>query len=196
VIAHLNGTVLSVSTSRAVISVAGVGYLVWATPSTLGGLRPGAPTELFTHLVVREDALTLFGFATAHERDTFDSLQAVSGVGPKLALSLLAVHSPDSLAAAVASGDGKALERVPGVGAKVAARLLLELGGKVRPSGAAPVGGAADARSQVVDALVGLGWQAKAAEAAVQSVTGAPIADAEVGAVLRAALKALGGTRG
>jgi Holliday junction DNA helicase RuvA len=146
-------------------------------------------------LVVREDSLTLFGFGTAGERDTFEALQSVQGVGPRLAQAMLAVHSPDALAAAVASGDRAALERVPGVGAKVAARLLLELGGKlVLPQQATAA--AADAREQVVDALVGLGWNPKAAQSAVTEVADQPISADAVAPTLRAALQTLGATRG
>jgi Holliday junction DNA helicase RuvA len=193
-IAQLTGTVAHVGASACVLDVAGVGYHVLSTPSTLATVRTGQNTTLATHLVVREDALTLYGFATVGERDTFASLQAVQGVGPRLALALLSVHSPDTLAVAVASGDRKALERVPGVGAKLAARLLLELGGKlVAPASAGVVG---DAREQVVEALVGLGWNAKAAQSAVTEVADQPIASGEVSDTLRAALLVLGGARG
>jgi holliday junction DNA helicase RuvA len=194
-IAQLSGEVAHVGAAACVIDVSGVGYHVQSTPSTLATLRTGSDARLFTHLVVREDALTLFGFATAGERDTFEALQSVQGVGPKLALAMLAVHSPEALAVAVASGDKQALERVPGVGAKVAARLLLELGGKlVLPDAIARGGG--DAREQVVDALVGLGWNPKAAQSAVTEVADQPIGEDDVPATLRSALQALGGVRG
>lgn len=197
-ISQLTGTVLSVGASAVVIDVGGVGYRLLATPSTLAGLRGGQHASLATHLVVREDSLTLFGFASGHERDMFETLQSVQGVGPRLALAMLAVHDPHSLAAAVASGDRKALEKVPGVGAKVAARLLLELGGKLTTTGDGPaaVPTLPDAREKVTEALVSLGWSAKQAASAVEAVAPAPIADAEVPATLRAALQGLGGTRG
>lgn len=194
-IAQVSGTVAHVGAAACVIDVGGIGYHVQSIPSTLASLRPGQTCKLFTHLVVREDSLTLFGFATAGERDTFEALQSVQGVGPRLAQAMLAVHSPDSLAAAVASGDKAALERVPGVGAKVAARLLLELGGKlVLPTGSHGV--TADAREQVVEALVGLGWNAKAAQSAVTEVADQPISASEVPTTLRAALQTLGAGRG
>jgi len=198
VISQLTGTVLSVGASAVVLDVAGVGYRLLATPATLGGLHAGQHSSLATHLVVREDSLTLFGFDSAHERDMFETLQSVQGVGPRLALALLSVLDPHALATAVAAGDRKALERVPGVGAKVAARLLLELGGKlVLPEGTAPASSSTpDSREQVVDALVSLGWQARAAAAAVDSVSSGPVASADVPLVLRAALQSLGGTRG
>jgi len=193
-IAQLTGQVVSVSTSACVVDVGGVGYLVQSTPGTLSTLRPGMAATLATHLVVREDSLTLYGFAGVDERDAFVAVQSVQGVGPRLALSMLAVHSPDALAHAVAAGDRKALEKVPGVGAKVASRLLLELGGRLAPpSTAAPA--TADARSQVVEALVSLGWAAKAAEDAVAAVAPTALGADEVPAALRSALKVLGGHR-
>lgn len=193
-IAQLTGTLVHVGASACVIDVAGVGYHVLSTPSTLASLRTGQQSTLATHLVVREDSLTMYGFASVGERDTFASLQAVQGVGPRLALALLSVHSPDNLAAAVAQGDRAALERVPGVGAKLAARLLLELGGKLVAPASANVAG--DAREHVVEALVGLGWNAKAAQSAVTEVADQPIPEAEVSNTLRAALLVLGGARG
>jgi Holliday junction DNA helicase RuvA len=195
VIAQVTGTVVHVGAAACVVDVGGLGYQVQSIPSTLASLRTGQAATLFTHLVVREDALTLFGFATAGERDTFEALQSVQGVGPRLAQAMLAVHSPDALAVAVASGDKAALERVPGVGAKVAARLLLELGGKlVLPSQSGAH--AADAREHVVDALIGLGWNPKAAQSAVTEVADQPITGDEVAPTLRAALQTLGATRG
>ncbi|WP_062212556.1 Holliday junction branch migration protein RuvA [Demequina oxidasica] len=196
-IAQLQGTVLNVGTSTVIVDVGGLGYSVLSTPATLAELRLNQPVQLFTHLVVREDSLTLFGFGTASERATFEALTSVQGVGPRLALAMLAVHSPTSLAEAVAAGDRKALEKVPGIGAKVAARLLLELGGKLTlpaQEGARAV--ATDGRGQVTEALVGLGWNAKAAEKAVDAVTEGPIGDDEVSNTLRAALQTLGGSRG
>lgn len=195
-IAQLTGTVAHVGASATVIDVAGVGYLVLSTPAALSELRAGQQATLHTHLVVREDSLTLFGFIAASERDTFEALQAVQGVGPKMALAMLAVHSPDSLVAAVQAGDTKALTKVPGIGPKVAARLLLELGGRlVLPEDGAPAS-SVDASSQVVEALVGLGYPLKAAERAVESVADGPVAEVDVAATLRAALKTLGGSRG
>ena len=196
-IAELSGTVLSVRATTAVIDVGGVGMLVQSTPGTLAELHAGQHARLHTHLVVREDSLTLYAFAQASERDTFEALQGVQGVGPRLALAMLAVHSPSSLAHAVAEGDRKALEQVPGIGAKVAARLLLELGGRLSlPEASAPSSTSADARGQVEEALVALGWNAKAAAKAVEAATDGPVAEAEVPATLKRALQAMGGTRG
>jgi len=197
VIAQLAGTVVHVGASAAVIEVGGMGLHVLSTPSTLAELRVGSVARLHTHLVVREDSLTLYGFGAASERDTFVALQNVQGVGPRLALAMLAVHSPRDLTAAVQAGDRAALEKVPGVGAKVAARLLLELGGKlVMPETDGSPARAGDARDQVAEALVGLGWNAKAAAKAVEGVTDGPIDDSAVPDTLRAALQSLGGSRG
>jgi Holliday junction DNA helicase RuvA len=194
VIAQLTGTVVHVGATSAVVDVNGVGMHVQCTPGTLADIRHGQTVTLHTQLIVREDSLTLFGFGTAGERDTFETLQSVQGVGPKLALAMLAVHPPQQLAAAVAAGDRAALERVPGVGAKVASRLLLELGGRlVLDAPSAPAG---DSRGQVVDALVSLGWNAKAASAAVDAVANGPVTEADVAPTLRAALQKLGGARG
>ena len=190
-IAQLTGTAAHVGATSAVVDVNGVGMHVQCTPGTLAGIRHGQQVTLHTQLVVREDSLTLFGFGTAGERDAFETLQSVQGVGPKLALAMLAVHPPEQLAAAVAAGDRAALERVPGVGAKVAARLLLELGGKLVLD--PPAAQSGDARGQVVEALVSLGWNAKSASAAVDAVADGPVAEADVAPTLRAALQKLGG---
>lgn len=206
-IASVHGTVLTVRLDSAVVEVGGVGMLVHATPTTLAGLRVGQPGRLHTSLVVREDALTLFGFADADERDVFETVQTVSGVGPRLALAMLAVHTPDGLRRAVADEDLGALVRVPGIGRKGAQRIVLELGDRLGPpvgavTGAAPVAPAPDHRADVVEALVGLGWQQRAAQDAVEGVlsgaaeTAGPLGAQDVPGVLRAALRALGGARG
>ncbi len=205
-IASVHGTVQAVRLDAAVLEVGGVGLLVQATPATLAGLRVGQPATLFTSLVVREDALTLFGFAEDDEREVFEVLQTVSGVGPRLALAMLAVHTPDGLRRAVAGEDLAALKRVPGIGHKGAQRIVLELADRLGApapvgvaGGPAPVAAPADRRDQVVDALVGLGWNQKAAQDAVATVldgSDEPVGEAEVAGVLRAALRTLGGGRG
>lgn len=197
-IASLSGTVSHVGLDRLVVSVGGVGMLVHTTPRTASGQRSGSTVDLSTSLVVREDSLTLFGFADADERDMFEAVQTVSGVGPRLALAMLSVLSPDELRAALSGGDLKTLIKVPGIGRKGAERLVLELREKVgAPMGGGTVtaGGAAAApawRGQVTEALVGLGWSAKQAGDAVETVAAAlgdapPVAEA-----LRAALRELG----
>lgn len=198
-IASVSGQVSALRLDAAVVTVGGVGLLVHASPRTLAGLRVGEPARLATSLVVREESLTLFGFADDDERATFEILQTVSGIGPRLALSMLAVHEPEALRRAVATDDLAALRRVPGVGLKGAQRLALELKGRIGLPGA--VGAAAAApepsddgswRGQVREALVGLGWAAKAADAAVDEVAPADGEPVDVPAVLRAALQRLG----
>ncbi|MDM7831272.1 Holliday junction branch migration protein RuvA [Cellulomonas edaphi] len=203
-IASVHGTVQKVRLDAAVIEVGGVGMLVQATPATLAGLRVGASATLHTSLVVREDSLTLFGFADDDEREVFEIVQTVSGVGPRLALAMLAVHTPDGLRRAVVDEDLKALERVPGIGRKGAQRIVLELKDRigapapVSVSGIPPVVVAGDRRDQVVEALVGLGWSARVADDAVTTVLDGvegPVGPDEVAGVLRAALRTLGGGR-
>ena len=138
-IAHLDGIVCAIAPEGAVIEVGGVGLLVQATPGTLAGLRTGERARVATSLVVREDALTLYGFASDDERDVFELVQTCSGVGPRLALAMLASFSPDGLRQAIASEDVVALTRVPGIGRKGAQRIVLELAGRLG-SPAAPAG--------------------------------------------------------
>jgi Holliday junction DNA helicase RuvA len=197
-IASVRGPVLSVGLDSAVVEVGGVGLLVHTTPGTAAGLRPGSAASLATTLVVREESLTLYGFADEDERQVFELVQTVSGVGPRLALAMLAVHAPDALRRAVADGDLHALTKVPGIGKKGAERIVLELRDKIGlPTGAAPVavsgnGSGAPWRGQVHEALVGLGWSAKQAEDAVETVAADAPADAGVATLLRAALRELG----
>jgi Holliday junction DNA helicase RuvA len=201
VIASVSGVVQRLRLDAAVVSVGGVGLLVHASPRTLAGLREGQVAELATSLVVREESLTLFGFADDDERATFETLQTVSGIGPRLALAMLAVHEPEALRRAVATDDLTALRKVPGVGLKGAQRMVLELKGKIGLPGAADhapdepqVADDDSWRGQVREALVGLGWAAKAAEDAVAEVAPAPGEPVDVPAVLRAALQRLGRT--
>ncbi len=198
-ISEVSGVVLSLRLDAAVLAVGGVGLLLSATPNTLASLRVGTPARLATSLVVREDSLTLFGFADDDARDTFELVQTVSGVGPRLALAIMAVHDPQTLRAAVASEDLTALMRVPGIGRKGAQRMVLELGDRLGPPASATAVSAMPSaavdvgvRAQVVSALVGLGWAAKQADDAVIAV--APDGDAvvEAAALLRSALRHLG----
>jgi len=205
-IASVRGRVLAVRLDACVVEVGGVGLLVLATPTTLAGLRVGGEAELATSLVVREDSLTLFGFADADERDVFETVQTVSGIGPRLALAMLAVHSPDGLRRAVSDQDLTALMKVPGIGRKGAQRIVLELTDRLgAPTSAAvtgdgapvaPAPGSGRLVEQVVEALVGLGWSAKQAGDAVEAVVADGASTAaeagDVAAVLRAALRQLG----
>ena len=196
-IASVRGEVLSIGLDHAVVEVGGVGLAVQAVPATLATLRRGEQARLATALVVREDSLTLYGFADADARELFTLLQTVSGVGPRLALAMLAVLEPDVLRTALAEGDLAVLTRVPGIGRKGAERLVVELRDRVTalaaptPTTAAPV---ATLPTQVTDALVGLGFATRQAEQAVAAV----LADGEAqdtAAVLREALRRLGRNR-
>ncbi|GAA2802368.1 Holliday junction branch migration protein RuvA [Saccharopolyspora taberi] len=196
-IASVRGPVLSTGLDHAVIEVGGVGLAVHATPATLAGLRRGEEARLWTSLIVREESLTLYGFADAESRDLFGLLQTASGVGPRLALATLAVLSPDQLCHALADGNLTTLTQVPGIGKKSAERLILELRDKVGvlagTGGAEPV--AADRgrlRTEVSEALVGLGFSAKQAEQSVEAVLAADGGTTDTSAVLRKALAALG----
>ena len=211
-ISHLEGAVHGVAPEGAVIAVGGVGLLVQCTPGTLATLRPGERARVATSLVVREDSLTLFGFTTDDERDVFELLQTASGVGPRLALAMLAVFTPDALRQAVGAEDVAALTRVPGIGRKGAQRIVLELAGRLgAPGGGAgvlPGGGAASPapapwRDQVRAGLVNLGWQPRDADAAIAAVEAdrdgpvaepdgdGPVAEPDVSVMLRAALRKL-----
>jgi Holliday junction DNA helicase RuvA len=199
VIASVRGTVLTAALDRAVVEVGGVGLLVSLTPRTAATLRVGAEARLSTSLVVREDSLTLFGFGDAAEREIFELVQTVSGVGPRLALAMLAVLTPDELRRAVGDGNLVTLVKVPGIGRKGAERIVLELRDRIGPAtGSAPapaVTRVAPWRGQVRDALVGLGWSIKQADDAVESVSGDAAvidgAEPDVSALLRAALREL-----
>jgi Holliday junction DNA helicase RuvA len=214
VISHLAGTVCAISPEGAVIEVGGVGLLVQCTPGTLATLRPGEQARVATSLVVREDALTLFGFTTDDERDVFVLLQTSSGVGPRLALAMLAVFTPDALRRAVATEDVAALMRVPGIGRKGAQRIVLELAGRLgAPGMGSPtdvggvvpsrLGGPVPWREQVRTGLVNLGWQTRDADQAIAAVEadlaaaaedgepGTSAAEADPAAMLRAALRKL-----
>jgi holliday junction DNA helicase RuvA len=205
-IAHLDGKVTSVAPEGAVIDVGGVGLLVQCSPGTLAGLRAGERARVCTSLVVREDALTLYGFGCEDERNTFELLQTASGIGPRLALAMLATLGPDGLRKAVASEDVTALIAVPGIGRKGAQRIVLELAGRLGSPGEVGVGGGAAAgmsmavgqtwRDQVRSGLVNLGWQARDADAAIAAIEPeVPADDApDVAVALKAALRVLGRT--
>lgn len=200
-IAFVSGPVAALAPTTAVIEVGGVGMAVQCAPNTLSALRIGQEARLATSLVVREDSLTLYGFADDDERQVFELLQTASGVGPRLAQAMLAVHSPDALRTAVATGDEKALTAVPGIGKKGAQKLLLELKDRLgAPLGPAPAAGAPAAlswRDQLHAALIGLGYANREADEAVSAV--APQAETmgtpDVGPLLRAALQTLSRAR-
>lgn len=199
-IASLTGRVVRLDLDALVLEVGGIGYLVRTTPQALGATRHGAELTLHTELIVREDSLTLYGFPHPAEAETFRIVQSVSGIGPRTALAVLAVLAPEELHRAVAEQDATALTRTPGIGPKVAGRMLLELGGKL-PAPSAPAGGAAPtaaaggADADVVDALVGLGWAEKAALGAVDAARSDGGPDLDAAELLRRALRGLGGNR-
>jgi Holliday junction DNA helicase RuvA len=180
-IAFVSGRVAALAPDAAVVEVGGVGLSLQCTPTTLASLQVGEPVRLASSLVVREESLTLYGFADEDERGCFELLQTASGVGPRLAQAMLAVHSPDALRRAVSTEDLGALTR---------------LGGPVGSSPARPAPAAAPWRDQLHAALVGLGWPARDAEAAIVAVAPAdPGAEPDVRSLLRDALKVLGRTR-
>jgi Holliday junction DNA helicase RuvA len=207
VIASVSGQVAAVTGDTAVVEVGGVGLAVQCTPATLATLRPGMTTRLATTLVVREDSLTLFGFATDDERAVFEVLQSVTGVGPKLAQAVLAVHSPDAVRTAVATEDVGALTLVSGVGKKGAQRLVLELKDKLAGGSSGgesalrlPGQGVGAWRDQLRAALTGLGWGGREVDEALAAV--GPEAEAslavgdtpDVAALLKTSLRLLSRT--
>ena len=200
-ISSIRGEVLSIGLDHAVVEVGGVGLAVRAVPATLATLRCGEQARLTTALVVREDSLTLYGFADSDARGLFGLLQTVSGFGPRLALATLAVLDPATLRGALAEGDLAVLTSVPGVGRKGAERLVVELrdkvGGIASRGTTEPAGGGGAARNQVVEALVGLGFAARQAEQAVEAVLGegSDGSHRDTSAVLRSALTRLGRNR-
>ena len=175
-IASLRGTFAYMGLDHLVIDVSGVGYLVYAPRPVLGSLGAiGEQVALYTTMIVREDSLTLYGFATVEQRALFESLLGVTGIGPKVALNLLSSGTPDELRAAIAGGDLPRLSRVPGIGKKTAERLVLELKGKIDLKGlsATPVAAtpaAAAVNAELSSLLVNLGYNAAEAAAAVAAL--------------------------
>jgi holliday junction DNA helicase RuvA len=195
VIAFVRGEVAAVTLTSAVVEVGGVGLEVMCTPNTLATLRTGHTALLPTSMVVREDSLTLFGFADEDEKQVFELVQTASGVGPKLAQAMLAVLTPDAVRRAVAGDDVRTLTTVPGIGQKGAQRIILELkdrlGVPVSSSGAGVPMPVEPWRGQVHQGLVGLGWSAKDADQAVDAVADDAGEQPDVAALLRAALRTL-----
>jgi Holliday junction DNA helicase RuvA len=196
-ISLINGIVRSISSDRAVVEVGGVGLAVSLTSQTTSQLNLGAPVQLFTSLVVREDSLTLFGFLDEESRSAFELVQTVSGIGPKVALAILGAHTPQSLAVAIAQEDIKAIEKVPGIGRKGAQRLILELKGKISDFGSVdhkqihqPVW-----REQLTSALISLGFTAKDSDSAITAVvsqyadSGVDAQNVDISELLKAALQ-------
>jgi Holliday junction DNA helicase RuvA len=209
-IASVSGRVAAVSPNGAVVEVGGIGLAVQCTPGTIARLQVGETARLATSLIVREDSLTLYGFADDDERQLFELLQTANGVGPRLAQAVLAIHPPREIRRAVSMADVKALMQVPGIGKKGAERLILELRDRLGSTTSdtsldpSPAGGlplltpVAPWRDQLSAALVGLGWTLKEAEGAVLQL--GSVADeqivatgsVEVAVLLRQALQLLG----
>lgn len=194
-IASLRGTLIHIGVDHLVVETGGVGWLVYAPRNVLGAVGAvGEAIFLHTQMIVREDALTLYGFQTVAQRSLFESLIAVSGVGPKVAMNLLSSGTPDEIRAAVAQGDTARLSRVPGIGKKTAERLILELKGKIDLKGLPVTPGASPVTSAVnndlTDLLVNLGYSSAEAISAI----GALPADApeDLEQRLRLALRQLG----
>lgn len=202
-IVSLRGQVISIALDHAVIECNGVGYQVLATPNTLAQLQRGEEAFVLVTMVVREDSQTLYGFLDAPAREMFTLLQTVSGLGPRLAMATQAVYSAEEIAQHIGAGDAKALQRVPGVGKRMAERMIVDLKDKVAayaaPEGQAVAPAPAEAgnplvQSQVLEALLGLGFKEKEADAVVTQVLAAN-PDLETAAALRASLSALSGNK-
>ena len=198
-IAFVSGRVAAVGLTSVVLEVGGVGLDLQCTPDTIAGLRVGSQATLPTSMVVREDSLTLFGFADDDEKQMFELVQTASGVGPKLAQAMLAVHRPEALRRAVSSDDVKTLTTVPGIGQKGAQRIILELRDRIGPPGSAttqspqPAAGTNGWQGQVQAGLVGLGWSTKEADRAIGEVASEAeqMDEPDVARLLRAALQTL-----
>lgn len=197
---RLRGTVVAVGATWVVLELSGLGIRALCTPATVASVRPGEPATLHTSLIVREDSLTVYGFADADERDVFELVMSTSGIGPKIAQTVVSVLPPDALRQAIATEDLATLTRVPGIGRKGAQRMVLELKDKVgalgggAPGAPPPAAPAEEAwREQVASGLESLGWSAKDAAAAVERVV--PLREEDpglgIGELMRAALRSL-----
>lgn len=199
-IASLRGNLASFGADFAVIDVGGVGYLVFCSSRTVARLAEGRSAALLVETQVREDGIHLYGFFDAEERRWFRMLIAIQGVGPKVALAILGVHSPDELAVAIASGDRTSLTRAAGVGARLASRIAGELKDKVGALTAGVMGAAASAgadgagggtAADAVSALVNLGFRPVEAQGAVIAASGRLGPEAALDALIRSSLAEL-----
>lgn len=195
-ISRVLGTVAQIGVDDVVVVYGGLGFKVFIVPPLASELHKGDEIELYTHLIVREDALTLYGFKTEEERKVFEILMSVTGIGPRIGLAALSVFSPNDLRRAVVDQDAATLSRIPGVGKKVASRMLVELGDKLGlpaqlPEASAPSAGVVEA--EVKAALIGLGWNETKAESVLSELGGNGLNASDL---LRAALMKLGGANG
>lgn len=201
-ISSISGEILDIALDHVVIEASGVGYRINATPNTLGTLSRGSASRLLTTMIVREDSMTLYGFSDSESRELFSLLLSVSGVGPRIAMATLAVLDPQALRTALADSNVAALTRVPGIGKRGAERMIVELRDKVDAIVAAGnttivqsrSGTVNSVRDQIVEALTGLGFPAKQAEDATDSVL-VESPDASTSTALRSALAYLGKSR-
>jgi holliday junction DNA helicase RuvA len=192
-IASLRGTVLEAVGTTLVVDVHGVGYAVTVTPDHALSVRTGEEVLVHTAMVVREDDMSLFGFPDRERLGVFDLLRGVTGVGPKSAMGVLAALGPEEIAAAVANDDDAAFRRVSGIGPKTAKLIVVSLTGKlIAVRAAAPVARPAARGADVLIALVGLGYQERAAQAALDDVLAERPDERQTAVLLRAALAALG----
>lgn len=204
-ISFVRGTVVHAGADNVVVDLGAVGVTVQCTPATAMGVRRGEHVELMTTMVVREDGWTLFGFLDGDERRTFEQVQTVTGIGPRIALALLGTLSPDELRSAVATGDEAALTKVPGIGRKGAQRLILELADRLGPGMNGPTadrGSSSTAgggwQQAVAAGLTSLGWSPREAEAAIGGIDPALVEQAnaaggtaDIGRLLKSALRGL-----
>lgn len=196
-ISSVRGAVIGLDKDSVVLEVGGIGLRIYTSPATLASLHLGSEAQLYTSLIVKEDELSLYGFADADSRAVFNVLLGVSRIGARTALAMLAVHTPDALRSAIANKDINALTQVSGIGKKGAERIILEIGDKLGPApqlaaANSPASGAAE--RDVLEALINLGWPEREAKpACVQAVQENP--EAAVADLLRAALQILGKRR-
>ena len=203
-ISTINGTVRSIHSDRLIVEVGGVGLSILVNAGTSSGVTMGSQVQLFTSLVVREDSLTLFGFLSDEARSLFELVQTVSGIGPKVALSILGALTPEDLSRAIATQDVASIERVPGIGRKGAQRMILELQGKLNglSNGATYSGHVAPWRENLTGALVSLGFSPKDSDSAISAMLSRLTANGEdpsmlaLGDLLKAALANGKGQRG
>lgn len=196
---YLEGTVALLQQGLVVIDCSGVGYACHASQNTVGSLKMGARAKLLTHLNVREDIFELYGFSDEEERSCFEMMIGVSGVGPKAALSILSVAPPDRLELSIITGDEKLLTQAPGIGKKIAQRIILELrdkmskeqleaGASAVPAAQAFAAGGANHTQEAVAALMVLGYSQAEALAAMK---GLDTAHMEADEIIRQSLKKL-----
>jgi Holliday junction DNA helicase RuvA len=189
-ISHIRGTVIDTSEKYAVVEVNGLGYKVYCSADTIAGMHIDSPVSLYTYLAVREDALDLYGFTTSEEKDFFEMLISVSGIGPRSALGILGVTTTDTLKKAIGTGDTSYLTKVSGIGRKTAEKVVLELRDKMRAHvNMKDTPGVLRAESDVIEALKSLGYSQNEARDTLKEVSAEIVG---TNARIREALKILG----